>query len=460
MSLKMRLGFNQQLTISHRMRQSLTVLSLSCEDLSQAIQKELLENPLLETVEEAGPSSFQKKISEVSHFRMYDFLEADYKKTTTGHSDFSEEFLSETASLKSDVLKQAEMSFFSKEVKMILPVLISHLDERAYLDLDIRELAKKENIPFSLLTEALKALQSLEPAGLGGRNLQECLLIQLRRKKAPEKASLIVKHHLSHIKDKKYKAIAYNLNISMKETMELCRLIQSLEPNPARSFSSHPTVFIRPDLYIYKQGSEYCLTLNNEDFPQLRFSYEYARAIKNSGKLKDREKKYFNEKRSSAHWFIHAIEQRLEKLKKIGYYLIRRQKDFFEHGISYLQPLKMQDLAEELDVHVSTISRAVHNKYAHTPQGMISLKSFFQKGFENTKGRRVSMAQVKESIKQWIKEEDLSYPLSDKQIQEKIQSIFRIQLLRRSVSQYRASMGIPPCRIRKLGYLSSQELGG
>ena len=280
---------------------------------------------------------------------------------------------------------------------MILPFLISYLDEMAYLDLDIKELAEKEKISFSLLKEALKALQSLEPIGVGGRDLKECLLIQLKHKKEDTKnAGLIVKHHLQNIKDKKYKVIAYDLDIPLEETMKLCRLIQSLEPNPARNFSSHPTVFIRPDLYIYKQGYEYHVILNKEEFPELRFSYEYAKSIKNSGKFKPLEKKYFNEKTTSAHWFIRAIEQRQEKIKKIGYYLIKHQKDFFEKGISYLRPLKMQDLADEMAVHVSTISRTVHNKYAHTPQGMVTLKSFFQKGLTNEKGGLISIIKIKE----------------------------------------------------------------
>lgn len=460
MPLKLSFNLTQKLTMSHKMQQSLAVLSLSHEELNQAIQQELLENPLLETVETNNTSLLNKKIPEAPNFRMYDFLEADYRKNKKTGKSFSEDFLSEPVSLKSYVLKQVEMSFFPKKVKMLLPVLISYLDDRAYLDLDIEEMSEREKIPLSLLKESLKALQSLEPIGMGGRDLKECLLIQLRHKKEDTtKASLIIKNHLHNIKEKKYQAVAYDLNISLEETVQLCRQIQSLEPNPARNFSSQPTVFIRPDLYIYKQGCDYHVLLNKEDTPELKFSHEYARAIKKGGKLKAQEKKYLSEKTASAQWFIWALQQRQEKIKKMAYRLIEHQKDFFEKGASQIRPLKMQDLADEMGVHVSTISRTVHNKYAHTPQGIIALKYFFQKGLLTGKGESISITRVKEYIKKCIEQENPKQALSDGEIRDKIYEIFRIRLLRRSISQYRSSMGIPSARARRLNFLSSQSLG-
>ena len=459
MPLKLSLSFNQKLTISHRMQQSLSVLSLSHEELNQAIQQELLENPLLETMESMDSSPSETNNFEISRFRMYDSLEASYKKDKKYSQAFAEDLLSEPVSLKSYVLKQVEMSFFPRKVKVLLPLLISYLDDRAYLDLDIEELAEKEKIPFRLLQESLQALQSLEPIGLGGRNLKECLLIQLRhRKEGTKNTGLIVKHHLQNIKEKKYKAIAYDLNISLEETIKLCKVIQSLEPNPARNFSSQPTVFIRPDLYIYKQGQNYHVILNKENTPELKFSYRYASFIKSRGQLKPQEKKYLSEKTTSAHWFIRAIQQRQEKIRKMAYYLIERQREFFEKGSSYLKPLKMQDLADEMAVHVSTISRAVNNKYAYTPQGMVSLKCFFQKGLMTEKGDFVSIARIKEFVRKWIKEENPNNPLSDGQIRDKVYDCFHVHLLRRSISQYRSSMNIPPIRTRKLHSLGPGSL--
>ena len=460
MSLKLIYKLNQKFIMSQRMQQSLSVLSLSHDDLNKAIQEELMENPLLEAIDSKDSLSSEKKAAEIINFRMFDSLEPSYKKIKTSSQSFMEDFLTEPVSLESHILKQVEMSFFSKKVKIILPFLISYLDDRAYLNLDLEELSKTEKIPLSLLKESLTALQSLEPIGLGGRNLEECLLIQLRHKKKDTKNTcLIVKNHLQNLKEKKYRAIAYDLNISLEETMKLCKVIQSLDPYPARNFSSQPTVFIRPDLYIYKQGEDYRVILNQENIPELRFSHDYAKHIKKTGKLKSQEKQYLTEKTQSAHWFIRAIQQRQEKIKKIAYYLIEYQKDFFEKGPSYLHPLRMQDLADQISVHVSTISRAVNNKYAYTTQGIVSLRSFFPKGLMTKTGDCISIKRIKESIKEWIRDEDSRDPLSDGQIRDKVYEKFHVYLLRRSISQYRSSMDIPPLQTRKLIFSNSQQIG-
>ena len=460
MSLKLECRFSQKLNLSHRMQQSLSLLSLSQEELNQAIQKELLENPLLELAEpKDSPSENQK--SETPDFRIYDSLESFPGREKGSLRRGAEDFLTEPETLKTHVLKQVESSFFPKKIKRILPLLISYLDERAYLSVDIKELSEKEKIPLHFLQSALSALQSLEPEGLGGRNLEECLLIQLRHR-GEDRAEVvrIVKNHLENLKEKRYMVIAYDLQISLEETVSLCRLIQSLEPNPGRNFSSQPTVWIYPDLYIYKQDEEYQIILNKDFTPELRFSHEYARAIKSRGRLKAQEKKYLNERASSAHWFLRALEQRQEKIKKIAKYLVRHQGDFFERGRAYLKPLKMQDLAEDLGLHVSTISRAVNNKYAYTAQGLVALKGFFQKGLMTKEGDLISVQKIKESIKRWIEEEEPEHPLSDEQIRAKALEKLHICLLRRSVSQYRSSMDIPPLRIRKLKFLAAQKLGG
>lgn len=460
MSIKLNLSLKQKLTMSQRMQQSLAVLSLSQEELGLAIQKELLENPLLETAEiENIPSPSIKNSEKLSFQTQNDVWETRARKNNYNSSIFLEDFLTEPTSLKSHVLKQVEMSFFPLNIKRLMLVLISYLDERAYLDLDIEDLSEKENIPLELVKEALQALQSLEPIGMGGRDLKECLLIQLRHKKEnTQKEELIVKYHLHNLKEKKYKAIAYDLNISMKETDRLCRMVRSLEPNPARNFSFQPTVFVRPDLYIYKQGSEYHVILNKEGIPNLKFSQEYVRSIRKAGNLKTQERKYLNDKTDSARWFIHAIQQRQEKIKKIAYCLIKYQRGFLEKGKGHFQPLTMQEVADEISVHVSTISRIVSNKYAYTTQGLIALKSFFQKGFTNEKGECVSVPRIKESIKKWIEEEKPSDPISDTHLRDKLYEHFRIFLLRRSISQYRLAMGIPSMKIRKLSFTNSQSL--
>ena len=408
------------------------------------IQKELLENPFLEKEE-----GFLLK--ESSKFRMYDFLESDFRKKTNfkgeeGSKDFSER----EETLKSHALNQVQQSFFSAKLKEVLNLLISHLDERAYLRLDLKELSKKEKIPQPLMASALKTLQSFEPAGLGARNLQECLALQLRRKKADPRAETIARYYLSALKDKKYPYIAGELDLPLEETKQLCREIEKLQPNPAVNFSSEPTFFVRPDLYIYKQGHEYHVIFNTENLSSVRFSQSYLKAVKQSGKLNFQDKKYLRNKTKEARVFVQAIQQRQEQIKKIVYYLIEYQSAFFEKGPAGLKPLTMSDVAEKMSVHVSTISRTVHNKHAHTPHGLIALKSFFVKGAWTSKGGKVSLDLIKKGIRKWLSEEDPKKPLSDKQIKEKVSASFHVDLSRRRIAQYRQEMQIEPLRARKL----------
>ena len=455
MKIKLSQNLSQKLILSQKMQQSLSILSLSHEELRQAIQQELLENPLLEVIENP-PAKIKDSIPSSSSFRLDPFA-SFYDKKNTHPKTFMEDSLTETPSLKSFVLKQVELSAFPKKIKILLTVLISYLDERAYLNLNLEDLALKEKLPLNLLKEALYVLQSLEPAGLGAKNLQECLLIQLRQKKEDtDIAQLIVKNHLHNLKEKKYKTIAYDLNISFKELDRLLKTILSLEPNPGRNFSDKPTVFISPDLYIFKENGSYHIFSNQEDIPQLKLSSTYKESF---GRInfKKEENKYFNEKINSASWFIQSIQQRQERVKQIAYKLIEHQKDFLEKGPDYLKPLRMQDMAEEMSVHVSTISRIVNNKYAYTHRGLISLKSFFQKGIHTHKGAQVSSQVIKRAIKKWIKEEDLSHPLSDEQICKKISKHFHISILRRSIADYRNSLGLPSSRERKKRNLNFPE---
>ena len=449
--MKLSLNLSQRLAISQRLQQSLSILSLSNEELEDLIQKELLENPFLEKEESFFSKDLQK-------FRMYDSLEADFSKKTgfrgeEGPRDFSEGI----ETLKDYVIRQAQQSFFSREIKKVLMLLISHLDEDAYLRVNIKELSKKENISKSLMDSALKALQSFEPVGAGARNLEECLLLQLRHKEIPPQAESIVRYHLSALKDKKYPYIAGELNLSLETTKQLCREIEKLQPNPAVNFSSDPIFFVRPDLYIYNQGASYHVIFNTENLSHVRFSHDYLNAVQQSGSLKSQDRKYIRSKTTEARIFIQAIQQRQEQIKKIAYYIIECQQDFFEKGMSGLKPLTMADMAEKMSVHVSTVSRTVNNKYAHTPHGLIALRSFFVKGTWTLSGGRVSVSAIKNQIKKWVSEEQPETPLSDEQIKERVSKHFQVAISRRRIAQHRQEMNIASFRIRKLQYLHSQK---
>ena len=441
--MKLRLNLKQKQILSQRLQQSLSILSLSNEELEELIRKELLENPFLEKEE----AFFLK---DKQNFRMYDYLEADFKKSKFTNQESPRDFSQEIESLKSYALKQVQHSFFSDEIKKTVILLISYLGEDAYLRVDLNELSEKEGLSKTLMTEALKALQSFDPVGIGARNLKECLVLQLRQKKISNYAETIVCYYLSALKEKKYPYIAGELNLSVEKTKELCHEIEKLNPNPATNFSSEPTQFVRPDVYIYKQDNSYHVIFNKENLSQVKFSYNYLNVLKKTDNLKIQDKKYFKIKTTEARFFIHAIQQRQKQIKRIAQYIIEHQAEFFEKGVSSLKPLTMADMAKKMSVHVSTISRTVNNKYVHTPYGLFALKSFFVKGAWTLSGQKVSISKIKEHIKKWISEESPKKPLCDEQIKQRLFNFFQVSISRRRIAQYRQNMNIASFRIRKL----------
>ena len=442
MSFKMKLDFNlsQKLVMSQRIHLSLKVLSMSQEELQEEIEKELMENPLLEA---SSP--------EISGFKDPDLHFSRKNSQDTRNLD---ELLTKPVSLESHLLSQMEMSFLPKRVKMLLPIMIASLDSFGWLSLNLEELSEEKKIPLSLLNEALEALQDMDPLGVGARDLKECLFIQLRNKKAPATAFSIVSEHLIWLKESRYKSIACDLGISLLKTKKLCNLIRSLEPNPARNFSKEAPPLIRPDIYIQKKDGKWQAFLSDGG-PLLRISKSYEERMRRM-RMKRHEKKYMLEKISSAKAFIWAIQCRKEKLIQVASYLIKRQEDFLEKGASHIKPLKMQDMASDLGVCASTITRAIQNKCAETPQGMVALKDFFHQGRVNKLGQSIPMREICDKIKEWIGKEDSSSPLSDVDLRNRLEEEFQIRILRKSVHRIRMNMGIPSMRIRRLEFLNKQ----
>jgi len=427
----------QKMTISQSMQQSLNLLSLSNEELLETIQEESLENPMLELEQ---PLSFQT----YSSFR------------ENNNEFFAQDHISQPETLKSFLLKQKDQSFYSEEIKKLVEVLISYLDERAYLRANIEELAFKNKTTIQKVLEALRVLQSFEPYGTGARNLEECLFIQIRQKniKEPHLKELIL-NHLELLKEKKYPYLARELGVEITEVKRLVKILKKLQPNPAFNFSSEPTVFVRPDIYIYRQKAGFQVLLNKENLPSLRVSSFYKSYLKQKNSLKCEEKKYLQNKKKVADFLIHSLHQREERIKQISFFIAKHQQDFFLKGFDFLKPLKMIDLAEELKIHSSTVSRTVNNKYAHTPQGTIALRDFFVKAIRSPFVGSPSIIKITESIKKWIEEEDPKNPLSDETLKVRLEKTFKLNLTRRRVSQYRISLNFPKSRIRKLNFLYS-----
>ncbi len=461
LSLKAQLKLNQKLSITTQLQQSIKLLSLNHQEMKNKIQEELLENPVLQTEED----SHQEELSSLSN---EDRLQEDIKslqewaEVSKGSSYQSlsrekknsentfEQFLSEPITLESHLLWQTQISRISEESKSLLVILIFDLDERGYLKSSLEELSQRENIPINKLEIALKILQSMDPLGIGARDIRECLLIQARHLEEDTKDMVLtIKNHLEDLKNKNYQAISSCLNISIEEVLDICKIIQSMEPIPAQNFSFQPTEYITPDIYLYKEGNEYKVLLNEEGFPHLRIDNHYKKMLNKFSSHRSDMKRYIKGKVQAGDWFIRSLLQRQETIRKVAESLVKHQRDFLDHGFLHLKPLILQDIAQDISVHISTVSRVTSNKYIYTPQGLIPLKYFFNTGVLNSMGESISIPVIKYRIKQWVEEEDIKKPLSDRDIVEKLFKGLHLSLSRRTVAQYRDSIGIPPVNKRK-----------
>ena len=435
--LKQKLQMGQSFVMTARMKQSIKLLTLPCQELKEVIQNELLENPLLS----ATDSSFDRRETGLSI------------GLSSGLVPF-ETYTAEKTTLKDHLLWQAQVNGISKRERSLLFLLISHLNDRGYLDISLEELAEEsggsEGRAIRDLKTALANLQSMDPPGVGARSLKECLLIQARVMEEDTKdMTALIQNHLHNLEKKNYKAAAFDLKISLEEVKDMAKTVSSMEPVPARKFLQEPDVYVTPDVYIEKEGNDWKVTLNDEGIPSLSLKPRRWSAPLSGRKGKE-VKKYLNERLQAGQWFIRALMQRQETIRKVTENLVRRQRDFLSRGhVSDLKPLVLQDVADDVGCHPSTVSRVTSNKYAHTPFGLIPLKSFFSTGIRCRRGQTVPARQIKMQIKKIISAESGEHPLSDSKIQKTLQKDLGVALNRRTVAHYRSSLAILPFSKRK-----------
>ena len=451
MNMKQGMRFRQGLAMTFRLQQSIRLLTLPCQELKETVQKELMENPLLEAGEIASASE------------TFDREEWKRKMVTASFNSFQqrhsfstpfETYTAERVSLKSHLLWQAQMDSFSEKEKSLLCLLISHLDDKGYLNSSLEDLreasGRKEALSLKDLESALKKLQNMDPPGVGSRNLKECLLIQARfMEEDTGDMKRLIQNHLHNLEKRDYRTIAFDLKISPEEVRYLAQIVASMDPVPARGFLQSPAVYVTPDVYIYREGRDYKVSVNDEGVPALRLIPAKQKWLQSSGRKGEDVKKYVQERKQAGQWFIRSLMQRRETIQKVTESLIHHQRDFLDSGFSGLKPLVLQDVADDVDVHVSTVSRVTSNKYAHTPRGLIPLKSFFSTGIRNIHGHSVPVELIKIKIKKLIAGESPLRPLSDSRLTDHIQKDLGVALNRRTVAQYRDSLEILPVGRRK-----------
>ncbi len=359
-----------------------------------------------------------------------------------------ENTLTRKTSLEDHLMWQLRLSNLAESDQQVGATIIYNLNDDGYLETPLEELAAQLECDVARVERVLKRVQRLDPPGVGARDLRECLYAQLTNLGMEESlAARIVLNHLGLLEKHRYNEIAKALGISLETVNEAAKVIALLEPKPGRDYGGQEPAYIVPDVYIQKIGAEFMVTLNESAVPRLRLANYYQRVL-NDGAATAETKEYLQERLRSARWLVKSIFQRQQTIFKVANSIVKFQRAFFEHGIGQLKPLVLKDVAEDIGMHESTISRATANKYAHTPQGIHELKFFFTSGVKGTDGGDVSAETVKEKIRALVLVEKQGDPLSDQAIADVLRND-QIDIARRTVAKYRQALGILPSGRRK-----------
>ena len=465
----------QKLILTPSLQQAIKLLPMSTLELSEMLNQEMVENPMLEEVptEELQPvepaQQEQQKTEEAKQqqekgdswddqdyeYFFGDYLDDGYRpRTPTEVKELPpiENTLSTSASLADHLLWQLSMQTDDVLVREIGEAVIGNLDDDGYLVATVEELASMGPWSTEDVERALRLLQGFDPIGVCARDLQECLTIQIRHLgMSGSPAEKIVTEHLRLLQNHQVPELARKLGTSIDDLKQHIELIRHLDPKPGSRYNPSQSQYVIPDVYVVKVEDQYVAVLNEEGLPQLRISPVYRRLLDKGAENSDETRAYVKDKFRSALWLIKSVEQRQKTIHKVATSIINFQKDFLDHGIEYLRPLVLRDVANDIGMHESTVSRVVTNKYMHTPQGVFEMKYFFHSGIASSYGEAVSSVTIKQRIRKIIEQEDPRKPLSD----SKIVSILQregLELARRTIAKYREELKIPTSNQRKVLY--------
>ncbi len=480
--LKQNLKLTQQLIMTPQLQQAIKLLQLSRLELVDTINQEMEENPLLEEVapDDDQEISVNQDTEEITVTDREEIRVNERTEELTGEGDGREEFdwgsyledygpmgvtydrpdgdatswdnmLAALPSLTDHLMWQLKLSRLTEREMYLGEQIIGNLDQNGYLAATVDEIAEQNKAEKTEVEAALGKIQEFDPPGIAARDLKECLLIQARILGVLSPLmEAIIQGHMKDLELKNYNHIARKLRVHLPEVLYVVQLVGQMDPKPGRIYSEEKTQPIVPDVYVFKSGDNYKIVLNDDGLPRLRISNFYREIMGgNSGKANDETgKKYIREKVQSATWLIKSIQQRQKTIYKVAESIVRQQKDFFDGGMNYLKPLVLRNIADDVEMHESTISRVVTNKYMQTPRGIFELKFFFSSGINKIGGDTIASKSVKENIRKIVGEEDARKPLSDLEIVELLDKA-NITIARRTVAKYREMMGILPSSRRK-----------
>jgi RNA polymerase sigma-54 factor len=470
-SQKLHTKLVQKLILTPSLQQAIKLLPMSTLELSELLNQEMVENPMLEEVptEELQPVEAQqqdkqenkteKEKSDTWDDQDYEYFFGDYlddgyrPRTPTEVKELPpiENTLSTNASLSDHLLWQLSMQTDDPQIREIGEAIIGNLDDDGYLVATVDELSAMGPWPTEVVERALKLVQGFDPIGVASRDLQECLLLQLRQTNEDPIAEKIVTEHMRLLQNHQVPELARKIGMSIDDLKQHIELIRHLDPKPGSRYNPSQSQYVIPDVYVVKVEDQYVAVLNEEGLPQLRISPVYRRLLDKSSENTDETRAYVKDKFRSALWLIKSVEQRQKTIHKVATSIINFQREFLDHGIEYLRPLVLRDVANDIGMHESTVSRVVTNKYMHTPQGVFELKYFFHSGIASSYGEAVSSVTIKQRIRKIIEQEDPRKPLSDSKIVNILQRE-GLELARRTIAKYREELKIPTSNQRKVLY--------
>ena len=499
MKLRLDLKLSQKLIMTPQLQQAIKLLQLSRLELQQSLAQHLMENPLLDElqteVEEGETDAPEDKTEDAPAVTGQDQLEeagtpeergspeeftasgweeyfgsdrragdSEYPSSSQDEFPSYEQTVAKPTSLEEHLLWQLSLSGLSERAKTLGRLIIGNLDDDGYLRISLAEVVAGTDFTEPDAESALRDIQTFDPTGVGARDLSECLLMQLGHlggnlirplgaRPGALKGSVVegvILHHLKDLEKKQYAKIAKALNVTVEEVFQATKIIENLEPKPGRPFTNTQNYVIVPDVFVVKNEGEWVVLLNDEGLPRMRISPYYKQLMASGQGGTPETKAYMDEKLRAAQWVIRSIEQRNKTIVKVVSSIVKFQEQFFDHGVQYLKPLVLKQVAEDIGMHESTISRVTANKYMYCPQGMLELKFFFNAGLQRADqpSDMHSSVSVREMIHKMVAEEDAKRPLKDEEIAARLRTQ-QVLIARRTVAKYRAEENIPSASQRK-----------
>jgi RNA polymerase sigma-54 factor len=464
MKMNLNLKMSQKLVMTPMLQQAIKLLPLARLELAQLVRQEIIENPVLEEILEEEGDSFDENskddedsFPETSQDSQEQEIDWDNYFQNNVDQGMSADNLAERPSIEATYKKEASLSdhlfwqlnltIDSDADKFIGSCIIGNIQKDGYLGAELSEIAEIGQTDEANVERVLKIIQKFEPLGVGARSLQECLMIQAQE--LPEKNPLVdklIEKYLDRLEDRFLPKVAAELKTDINEVLDALHILRTFTPKPGIAFNSEAIDYIAPDLVVIKTDKGYDVSLNDEGVPDIKINAFYQNLLKTT--KEGQTKEYLEDKYRSALWLIKSIDQRRQTIYKVGKSIVKLQKSFLDNGLSYLEPMVLKDVAKDIEMHESTVSRITTNKYIDTPQGLFELKFFFHSGIKSYMGNNLSSIRVKNMIKEVVAEEDGNSPLTDDQM---VQVLMRknAKIARRTITKYRKELNIPPASKRK-----------